>query len=93
MVQLKPPTSFKSKHFSFLFPIDPSSSSKFIVTKTSILLPSSLQDGSSKSLFTVGVSSLSTAIGAKDFISFDLNPIVPNPKEARKAEWELNKVF
>ncbi len=93
MAPLKPPSNFKSKHFSFLILIDPSSSSKFIVAKTSILLPPSLQDGSSKSLFIVGASSSRTASGVEKLISFYSNPIVPKPKKTRKAEWELNKMF
>jgi hypothetical protein len=76
-----------------LVPIDPSSGSKSIVAKTSILLPPSLQDGSSKSLFIVGASSLGTTIGAEELISFGSNPIVPKPKKAKEAKWELNRVF
>jgi hypothetical protein len=63
------------------------------VAKTSILLPPSLQDGSSKSLFIVGASSSDTVIGVEKLISFDSNPIVPKPKNAREAKWELNRVF
>jgi hypothetical protein len=95
MAPLKSPANanFKSRHFSFLVPIDLSSSSKSIVAKTSILLPPSLQDGSSKSLFIVGASSLGTTIGAEELISFGSNPIVPKPKKAKEAKWELNRVF
>jgi hypothetical protein len=93
MAPLKPLANFKSRHFSFLVPIDPSFSSKSIVAKTSILLAPSLQDGSSKSLFIVDASSSGTAIGVEELISFDSNPIVPKPKKARKVEGEFNKVF
>jgi hypothetical protein len=93
MAPLKPLANFKSRHFSFLVPIDPSSSSKSIVAKTSILLAPSLQDGSSKSLFIVDASFLGTTIGAKEPISFDSNPIVPKPKKVKKVEGELNRMF
>jgi hypothetical protein len=92
MAPLKPLANFKSRHFSFLVPIDPSSSSKSIVAKTSILLAPSLRGGSSKSLFIVDASS-GTTIGAKEPISFDSNPIVPKPKKIKKVEGELNRVF
>jgi hypothetical protein len=46
-----------------------------------------------KSLFIVGVFSSSTTIGVEKLISFDSNLIVPKPKKAKKAKWELNKVF
>jgi hypothetical protein len=51
MAPLKPLTNFQLKRIYFLVPIDPSSSSKFILAKTSISLPPSLelQNGSSKS--------------------------------------------
>jgi hypothetical protein len=92
MAPLKPLANFKSRHFSFLVPIDPSSSSNSIVAKTSILLAPSLRGGSSKSLFIVDASS-GTTIGAKEPISFDSNPIVPKPKKIKKVEGELNRVF
>jgi len=43
MAPLKPLTNFKFKHIFSLVPVNPSSSSKFIVAKTSILLPPSLE--------------------------------------------------
>jgi hypothetical protein len=65
------------------------------VAKTSILLPPSLelQGGSSKSLFTTGVSFSSILVGAKKPISFYFDHIVPKTKTIRKAYWELNRVF
>jgi hypothetical protein len=65
------------------------------VAKIIILLPPSLelQDGSSKSLFIVGVFSSCTIVGVEEPISFYSNPIVPKLKKANKAEWEFNKVY
>jgi hypothetical protein len=82
MGPLKPPTNFKFKHFFPLVLINPSSSSKSIVAKTNILLPPSLeiQDGSIKSLFTIGASSSSILVGVEKPISLDFNHIVPKTK-------------
>jgi hypothetical protein len=65
------------------------------VSKIIILLPPSLelQDGSSKSLFKVGVSSSCTIVGVEKPISFYSNPIVPKLKKAKKVEWVLNKIY
>ncbi len=65
------------------------------MAKICVLLPSSLelQNGCNKSLLTTSVSSSSTIVGVEKPISIDSNPIVPKPKKAKKAEWELNKVF
>jgi hypothetical protein len=91
MAPLKPPANFKFKHFL----VDPSSNSKYIVAKTSILLPPFLkpQNGSNKSLVTTSASSLGTTIGVEKPISIYYDPIVPKPKKAMKAKRELNRVF
>jgi hypothetical protein len=90
MAPLKPFTNFKFKHIFNSF-----SSSKFIVTKTRILLPPSLelQNGSSKPLFTTCASNLGIIVGVEKRISLDSNPIVPKPKKTKKVEWEFNKMF
>jgi len=65
------------------------------VVETNILLPLSpkLQDGISKSFFTIGASSLGIVISAKKPILFYFDLIVPKPKKARRVEWELSKMF
>jgi hypothetical protein len=95
MAPLKPPTNFKFKRFFSLVLVNPFSSSKSIVAKTSILLPpsSKFQDGSTKSLFTTGASSSSIVVGVEKPISLDFDHIVPNTKKATKAEWELKRMF
>jgi hypothetical protein len=95
MAPLKPLANFKFKHIFSLVLVDPSSSSKFIVAKTSILLPPSLelQDGNSKSLFTTSAFNLGIIVSAKKPISLDYDPIVPKPKKPKRLNGNLIKCF
>jgi hypothetical protein len=44
-------------------------------------------------LFATSDSSSSIVVGVEKPISLYYDPIVPKPKKARKAKWELNKMF
>jgi len=63
------------------------------VVETTILFPPSLKPRSNKSLVTTSASSLGTTVGVEKTISIDFYLIVPKPKKAMKAKWELNRVF
>ncbi len=84
---------FKSRHFSFWFPLILPLAPSLLWQKHVFCCPFPYKMVVAKSLFIVGVFSSSTTIGVEKLISFDSNLIVPKPKKAKKAKWELNKVF
>ncbi len=93
MAPLKPFTNFKFKHIFSLVPINPFSSSQFIVTKTRILLPPSLelQNGSSKPLFTTSASNLGTIVGVENVFHLILTLLFQNQRKPRRLNENLTK--